>query len=139
MKWLARIGSLLLASLLLLFSLDVFENQDAWYMILFAFLIHNISTLVIIISFLFAWNQPMIGTLIYGSAGLIYSIFMFIRLRTEAFIPILSIGLPALLIAFLYFLSHKTIKKSNPSQTLSMIHPIKRCLGQWLHSPSSRY
>lgn len=104
--WTPRILSLLLIMLMLMLSFDVFDSNEIWYNILGGFLIHNIPVFVLSIALILSWKRPLIGAITFISAGVFYAIFMFIRGGTEMIGAILSLGLPAMIIGILFWLTY---------------------------------
>lgn len=104
--WTPRVLSLLLITLMFMLSFDVFDSNEAWYLILGGFLIHNIPVFVLSIALVISWKKPLVGAVIYIAAGIGYSIFMFIRGGLVMIGAILSLGLPAIIIGILFWLTH---------------------------------
>lgn len=104
--WTPRILSILLLILLFMLSFDVFEIDEAWYMLIFGFLIHNIPVFILLITLYFSWKRPIIGATTYISAGLFYLVYMLIRNGWDALLSVLSLGLVAIVIGALYLVDH---------------------------------
>ena len=105
--WTPRILSMALILLLFMFSFDVFESNDSWIRIALGFLIHNIPVFVLVIALTISWKRPLIGSIIYITSGIFYSSFMLIRFGFDMISAVLTLGLPAILIGFLFWLTHK--------------------------------
>lgn len=105
--WTPRILSIILILLMFMFSFDVFESDDTWYMIALGFLIHNIPVFVLVIALIISWKYPLVGAMIFIAAGIFYSVFMLIRGGLDMIGAVLTLGLPAILIGILFWLSKK--------------------------------
>lgn len=104
--WTPRILSVLLIILLLMLSFDVFDSDEVWYLILAGFLIHNIPVFVLSIALIIALKKPLVGAAVYTTAGIGYAIFIFVRGGLVMIGGVLSLGLPALIIGILFWLTH---------------------------------
>lgn len=103
--WTPRILSILFIMLLFMFSLDVFDSNDTWYNIALAFLMHNIPVILLIIVLLLSWKRPLIGAITFFSLGILFSIYILIQSGFTGLSTVFSIGLPAILIGVLFWLS----------------------------------
>ncbi|RJX26456.1 MAG: hypothetical protein C4537_02520 [Acholeplasma sp.] len=105
--WTPRVLSIVLILLMFMLSLDVFESDEVWYLIAAGFLIHNIPVFVLTLALIISWKHPLVGAFIFIAAGIFYSIFMLIRGELDMIGAILSLGVPAILIGILFWLSKK--------------------------------
>lgn len=105
--WTPRVLSIALIVLMFLMSLDVFDSDEVWYLIAVGFLIHNIPVFIITIALIISWKYPFVGAYIFIAAGIFYSVFMLIRGGLDMIGAILSLGIPAILIGILFWLSKK--------------------------------
>lgn len=105
--WTPRILSMILIVLMFMLSFDVFESDDIWYMLILGFLIHNIPVFILTIALIVAWKHPLIGAFVFMGAGLFYAIFMFVRGGIEMISSIFILGIPAILIGCLFWLTHR--------------------------------
>lgn len=115
--WLPRIASLCFVALLMLFSLDVFEEGRATGKIALGLFMHNIPALILLAVTIVAWKREMVGAVVYILAGFAYIItlalgrFEWYMLSWAAMIsgPAFGIGILFLLGG----LEKKYLKKSN--------------------------
>lgn len=108
-EWSPRFFSVLLIILLLMFSFDVFESNSPWHEILLGFLIHNIPVIVLLIVLIFAWKKPLIGAIVYTSIGILYIGWMLFVQGISAWLAMLSLGIPAIIIGILYYIHYKLL------------------------------
>lgn len=108
-EWSPRFFSSLLIVLLLMFSFDVFESNTPWYKILLGFLIHNIPVIVLLIVLWIAWHKPLVGAIVYTSVGILYIGWMFIDQGISAWLAMLSLGMPGVIIGILYYIHYKLL------------------------------
>jgi hypothetical protein len=87
-------------------SFDVFEMDETWYMLILGFLIHNIPVFILLITLYFSWKRPIIGAIIYISAGLFYLVYMLIRSGWDALLSVLFLGVVAIVIGALFLADH---------------------------------
>ena len=104
--WTPRILSILLLILLFMMSFDVFDIDDAWYMLILGFLIHNIPVFVLLITLYFSWKRPIIGGVVFISVGIFYAILMIVRSGWDALLSVLSLGVLAIVIGVLFLVDH---------------------------------
>lgn len=105
--WAPRILSILLILLMFMFSFDVFDLDDVWYMLILGFLIHNIPVFILTIALIISWKRPIVGAILFVAVGIFYSVFMLIRGGFEMLSAVVTLGLPAILIGVLFGLSAK--------------------------------
>ncbi len=105
--WTPRILSIVLILLMFMLSFDVFDSNEEWYMIALGFLIHNIPVYVLIIALIISWKRPLIGAILFIAAGIFYSVFMLIRGGFDMISAVLTLGLPAILIGVLFWMTEK--------------------------------
>ena len=70
--WAPRGFSILFILFLSLFSFDVFEGPDPWWMKAGGFLIHNIPSFVLALGLAFAWKHEWLGALAFCGWGVFY-------------------------------------------------------------------
>jgi uncharacterized YccA/Bax inhibitor family protein len=87
-------------------SFDVFDIDDAWYMLILGFLIHNIPVFVLLITLYFSWKRPIIGGVVFISVGIFYAILMIVRSGWDALLSVLSLGVLAIVIGVLFLVDH---------------------------------
>ena len=97
--WVPRILSILFVVFLLLFSLDVFEQELSLWQSLLAFGIHNIPAMVLIVILIFAWRYELVGAIGYLLVSLFYVIMVIDDFEVTAFIVLAG---PLLLLSILF-------------------------------------
>lgn len=110
-RWTPRILSVFLILLLVLLSVDVFESDEPWYRMILGFLIHNIPTTILLVTLIIAWKHPWVGSMVYMIAGIVYGVMMFSNQGLVAFLSVLTLSLPALVIGVLFGLDHHLSQK----------------------------
>ncbi len=110
--WLPRLLSIALVGLLSLFSLDVFEQQSVWYLLLLGFFIHNIPVVLLVIIICLSWKKPFIGAVAFTLSGALYSVYMLIQNGLSSWTAILTLGLPSIIVGVLYYVSYRVVGKS---------------------------
>ncbi|MCV2231281.1 hypothetical protein N7548_00375 [Acholeplasma manati] len=108
-QWSPRVLSILFTLFLSMFSFDVFEMAAPWYELLLGFLIHNIPTLILAIVIFLAWKRPLIGSIVFAAAGLFNTILVFTNQGLEDWLSVVILGLPAIIIAILYYIDYRFI------------------------------
>jgi len=78
-SWILRVLLILTILFFALFSLDVFDEQTGFWNITLGLLIHNLPSLVMVVSLLLAWKWENIGGSILILAPIIFGLFFFIR------------------------------------------------------------
>ncbi len=77
--WFARILAILAIFFMMMFSLDVFEGQEAPVRKLLGFLIHNIPAFLFILALITAWKYEIAGgillILLFIAAGIFFKSF----------------------------------------------------------------
>ena len=68
LRWLPRILVILLIGFFFLMTLDIFSMGHSWQQAALEFLMHNIPTLLLLITLIVAWKKP-------GVAGVIFVLF----------------------------------------------------------------
>lgn len=97
--WLPRALAILLATFLLIFSFDVFgEGHSLWETALTLFM-HNLPSIVIYLVIWLTWKREWIASIFFLLLAVTYIIMTRSRFEPIAFFVI---GLPLLLISFLY-------------------------------------
>jgi hypothetical protein len=102
--WTPRILSIAFIGFLSLFALDVFDEASGFWNTALALAMHLIPSLVLIGVLVLAWKWEWIGAALYGAAGVLLSVSVFIRpISNHArFLAMLVLSGPALLIAALF-------------------------------------
>lgn len=104
--WLPRILGIVFVLFLALFSLDVFDGTNGFWLTVVALFMHNIPSLALLVVILLSWRYPLVGAIVFGLAGLAYVVM--VAVNQSWYIAIswsLIIAGPAILIAVLFFLS----------------------------------
>ena len=109
--WAQRIVSILFLLFLTLFSLDVFDSCSNFWNCSLALFMHNLPVIFLAVLFIIAWKHEIVGTVIFGLAGLAYIIITMIRVPWYLALSWgMIIALPCFFIAYLFYLNWKTLK-----------------------------
>ena len=104
--WAPRALSVLFIAFLSLFAMDVFSEHLGFWRTVLALTMHLIPSFVLIAALILAWRWEWIGAALYGSAGLLYVVWVASISRpvppAMRFIWALMIAGPAFLIAGLF-------------------------------------
>jgi hypothetical protein len=100
--WTPRILCILFALFLSMFSFDVFDEGYNFWQAIFAFIMHNIPTALVIIILLFSWRWEWIGGILFVALGILYIIASLGKFNLDAF---LLISGPLFLIGILFFIN----------------------------------
>lgn len=107
--WTPRILAILLILFLIIFSLDVFDQEKTIWQILLSLLIHNIPTLILAIALWISWKYEIVGGITFIIAGIAHMIFSLVRVDVEplyiSFLYSLIIDIPAFFIGILFLVS----------------------------------
>jgi len=120
LTWTLRILLILMILFWALFSLDVFEEEQGFWNILVAFLMHNIPVFVMILILIIAWKWEHIGgmLLILGILG--FTIFLIAGSGRFMYGSLVMVGIPFLIgtmfVVNYYLLGKKkTVNNTSPS------------------------
>lgn len=119
LSWVLRILLILMILFWALFSIDVFEEEQGFWNIVVAFLMHNIPVFVMIIILIVAWKWENIGgiLLMLGIIGI--SIFFFSRSGRFMYGTFIMVGIPFLIgglfIINYYLLGNKQAAEDSPA------------------------
>lgn len=111
--WAPRILSIGFICFLTLFSFDVFELDLIWHQLLWAFVLHNIPTIILMIILVFSWKHLWLGAICFTLAGISYAIWMLLLEGLSAILAILSLGVPAIIIGVLFFVGYQKKLKNH--------------------------
>jgi hypothetical protein len=101
LRWSPRILGLLIAGLLTLFALDVFgENQGFWVTVL-ALAMHLVPTGLVLLVLALSWRWPLVGTVMFFGLAVLYPLLTLGRLHWTA---TLLISGPLLLTSALFLI-----------------------------------
>jgi len=101
--WVPRIIIICFALFVGMFSLDVFEMRaDIWHKLL-GFFIHNIPSLLIILTLLITWKKPLWGGIFYLALTIILTLFWQTYRSWETF---LFFTLPPFLVGILFLAAY---------------------------------
>ncbi|MFA7707951.1 MAG: hypothetical protein WCX73_03305 [Candidatus Pacearchaeota archaeon] len=114
--WSPRILTILFICFLALFSLDVFDGNSSLSQILLGLLMHNIPSLILLVVLIISWKYELFGAIAFALAGLFYILMIALPISINSFniynfIAILTISLPAFIIAILFYLNYLKKKK----------------------------
>ncbi len=107
--WAPRIICMLAIAFVMLFSFDVFEPKYTFGEQMFAFLMHNIPTLILIALLIVAWKWELAGGILFIFISLLGIVF-FTRFFTENFYSIIVTG-PFLIVGALFMIHYFLDKK----------------------------
>jgi hypothetical protein len=114
--WTPRILSIIFILFLMLFSLDVFDENLSFWGTTLALFMHNIPALILLVLLIISWKQELVGAITFISAGLLYILFAFSRVPMGMALSwSLQIAGPAFLIGILFLVGwfkKKKIKNS---------------------------
>lgn len=106
--WVPRILSILFILFLTMFSFDVFDSVLNIWQAIVAFLIHNIPSIVLLITLLVSWKREIVGAVVFFLAGLSYIVLVVANKNFDAsFLTVLLISGPAFIVSILYFINWK--------------------------------
>ncbi len=105
-RWSPRILSILLITLLMMFSLDVLQSDVPWYEILLGLLIHNIPAFILMMVLFISWKKPLVGSIVFITAGLFYGFWMILGQGFNEWLAVLTLGVPAIIIGILFYMDY---------------------------------
>jgi len=100
--WLPRVLVIVYISFFVLLSLDVFNSTATALEKIGGFFMHNISTILLIVSLAYAWKKTRTGGIIFVILGILFTIFYGTYERLDTFV---LISLPLLLVGTLFLLN----------------------------------
>lgn len=100
--WIPRVLMMLLILFVSMFSLDAFEGNDTIWHKLLGFLIHNIPSLLLLLTLLFTWRKPLFAGIFFFALAILLSLFWHTYKNPTTF---LIFTVPMLVIGFLFILS----------------------------------
>jgi len=113
--WTPRILIILFALFLAIFSLDIFEGNYGFWGTIGGLFIHNLPSLILLISLIISWKRDLIGAIIFMSLGVLCIIGVIVALSMSSrglTNPIWIIGsVVTLFIGFLFLAGWKQKKK----------------------------
>ena len=117
LTWVLRILLILMILFWALFSLDVFEEDQDFWNILVAFLMHNIPVFVMIFILIIAWKREHIGGILLMLCILGFTIFLIVIGRFM-YGTLIMVGIPFLIGAMFvvnhYLLGNKKAVNNSP-------------------------
>lgn len=81
--WAPRIIAMLFIAFLALFSSDVFDGAEGFWTTLIALFIHNLPSLILLIALILSWKYEIVGGITFILAGLVYVIFLTMRIMNN--------------------------------------------------------
>ncbi len=116
--WTPRILSIFFILFLMMFSLDIFEEQSGFWQILVGFFIHNIPAFVLTIILIISWRYEIVGTVGYILAGMLYITLLILNSIQHGFqIYTISFAIiiagPPFLVGILFLFSWLNRKKKS--------------------------
>lgn len=105
--WTPRVLSILFALFIMVFSLDVFGAGLTTGEVIYAFFMHNVPALILLVAAIIAWKYELVGAIVFVLTGLAYLFFTsdLGQLTSTELIPLLIISLPSLIIGLLFYFS----------------------------------
>lgn len=108
-----RIFTILAILFLGIFSLDAFEGTSTFGQKMLAFLMHNISVLILTGILIVAWKRELLGGILFIVAS-VFGLFFF-NSFTGNLASIIVIG-PFFLTGVMFIMHHVMFKKVNPKE-----------------------
>lgn len=113
LRWIPRILSILAILILVLFSLDVFEQGVPVAKALGGFLIHNIPSFILIALLAFTWKHEHAGGMVFIAVGAALSVFIFLlnyyrsNNLTQGLLGVALVGVPFIISGVLFMMNAK--------------------------------
>ena len=120
LTWILRILLILMILFWALFSLDVFEENQGFWNILVAFLMHNVPSFLMIFILIVAWKWEHIGGMLLMLCIFGFAIFFIVRSGQFSYGTLIMVGIP-FLIGAMFVVNHylldnkKAVNNSLPS------------------------
>ena len=74
--WTPRILSILFIAFLTLFSFDVITDTSTFLEVVVGLFMHNIPSIVLLITLIISWKHEIVGGIVFNLAGLLYIILL---------------------------------------------------------------
>lgn len=104
--WAPRILSIAFLLFLALFSLDIFDVNSGFWETILGLLIHNIPSIILLITLLISWKHEIVGGIVFILAGLAYMLMLIIGgFESYMILWCLIISGPAFLIGILFLIN----------------------------------
>jgi hypothetical protein len=100
--WIPRIICILFACFISLFALDVFGEGYSFWETVFAFLMHQIPTLLVILVLVIAWRWEWVGGVLFAALAVFYMVSTWGRFPPSVYFTIAG---PLFLMSCLFFLN----------------------------------
>ena len=100
--WTPRIICILFACFVSIFALDVFAEGYSFWETVFAFVMHQIPTLLVVVILLIAWRWEWVGGLLFVALGVFYIVMSWGRFPITNYIIMAG---PLFLVGVLFFLN----------------------------------
>jgi len=105
--WIARIVMIAFILFLTMFSLDVFEMEGTLLEKLGGFVMHSISSLVLVVVLLVSWRNPLLG----GILTLASAAALMLRFRIQAITELATLVLPLIIVGILFIAAYLASRK----------------------------
>lgn len=119
--WTPRILSIVFILFLMLFSLDVFDEDLSFWETVLGLFMHNIPALILLVVVIISWKYELVGAITFILAGLLYTGICIVRIimsnPSEWYMLSWSmiIAGPAFLIGILFLIGWLEKKKITPT------------------------
>ena len=112
LKWSPRIFGIVLLSLLLLLSYDVFEIEASFFELVLAFLGHNVPFFILLVAFIISWKKDLVGAISFFLATTTLIIFLGVSRGFPLIFNAYSLILLGYGVSILFFLNFYYTKKT---------------------------
>jgi hypothetical protein len=114
--WAPRVLSLLFATFISIFALDVFNESHGFWQTALALLMHLIPTIILLALLAVSWRWEWVGGVVFPALGLIYLVNSWGRFHWSAYVLIAG---PLFLLGTLFLLSWRQRKNLQDSEAAS--------------------
>lgn len=105
--WGPRAAAIAIIYFVSLFSFGVYEMEASWLVLLGAFILHSLPSIIMVVVLVFAWRRPVVGFVAFLLAGVFFLRFDVSGGGLEHF---LLISGPLLLISALFYVDWRWLK-----------------------------
>jgi hypothetical protein len=104
--WIPRTVIIILAMFMMLFSLDIFEMKAGILKIILGLFMHNIPSLVLLLTLIITWKKPFFGGISFVVLAAVSSILVAVFFKKFIVFDLLAFALPMLISGILFFIVH---------------------------------
>jgi hypothetical protein len=109
--WIPRTVIIILAMFMMLFSLDIFEMKAGILKIILGLFMHNIPSLVLLLTLIITWKKPFFGGISFVVLAAVSSILVAVFFKKFIVFDLLAFALPMLISGILFFIVHYQQKR----------------------------